>query len=47
MGMQAPIADNNSTVKTTMIGMKVLNSPAGGCDADEPGGVVVPIDGDG
>jgi len=42
MGTQAPIADNNSTVKTTMIGMRVLNSSAGGCD-----GSVVATDGDG
>ena len=39
MGTQAPIADNNSTVKTTMIEMRVLNSSAGGC--------VVPTDGEG
>ena len=44
MGTQAPIADNNSTSKTTMIGMRVLNSSAGGCD--EPGSVLG-ADGDG
>ena len=32
MGTQAPIADTNSTAKTTMIGMRGLNSSAGGCD---------------
>ena len=39
MGAQAPIADNNSTVKTTMTGMRILNSSAGGC--------VVATDGEG
>ena len=39
MGTQAPIADNNSTVKTTMIGMRVVNSSAAGC--------VVATDGEG
>ena len=39
MGTQAPIADNNTTGKTTMIEMRVLNSSAGGC--------VVPTDGEG
>ena len=42
MGTQAPIADNNSTVKTTMIGMVIPS--AGGCD--EPGSVLG-ADGDG
>ena len=46
MGTQAPIPDNNSTVKTTMIGMRVLNSSAGGCGGSEPGSVVS-TDGDG
>ncbi len=46
MGTQAPIAVNNSTVKTTMIGMRVLNSSAGGCGGNEPGSVV-PTVGDG
>ena len=46
MGTQDPIADNNSTLKTTMIGMRVLNSSAGGCGDNEPGSVV-PTDGDG
>ena len=46
MGTQAPIAVNNSAVKTTMIGMRVLNSSAGGCGGNEPGSVV-PTVGDG
>ena len=45
MGTQAPIPDNNSTVKTTMLEMRVLKSSAGGCGGDEPGSMV-PTDGD-